>query len=247
MHKLIILQLVVFFFLAIGHISAQDFSIKKVEITADQVIVHYDLLDTTRERTYTIHLYSSTDNFLSPLVKISGDVGLEVTPGTNRKIVWNSKEELGASFIGNVELEIRGRVYIPFIQLLGFEDIKDRKRLVPFMVKWTGGSSGNILNFQLYNKENKLIHTFPNAPNEQQYRLTIPRSVKSGNGYYFKITDSKNSDQVIVSSTFAIKPKYPLALKALPLLAIGIGAYMILTSDSNNDISEPPGTPSQKK
>src|SRR5690348_4468582 len=96
-------------------LSAQEFAIKKIEITAEQVVVHYDLIDTTRYRTYTIRVYSSADKFLAPLAKLAGDAGLEVKPGVNKKIVWNSKEELGASFIGNVELEVRGRVYIPFI------------------------------------------------------------------------------------------------------------------------------------
>ena len=226
-------------------VSAQEFSIKKVEITADQVMLHYDLIDTTRYRTYTIRVYSSVDKFLAPLTKLSGDAGIEVTPGLNKKIVWNSKEELGASFIGNVELEVRGRVYIPFIRLVGFEDVKDRKRTVPFIVKWTGGSSGNILNFQLYNKDHKLVHTFPNAPNELQYKLTIPGSVKPGKGYYFRISDSKNSDQVVNSPSFTVKPKYPLPLKAVPVILVGGGAYFLINSlsNKNNDLQGPPDVP----
>ena len=72
---------------------AQEFSIKKIEITAEQVVVHYDLLDTTRYRTYTIRMYSSVNKFLTPLAKLSGDAGMEVAPGLNKKIVWNSKED----------------------------------------------------------------------------------------------------------------------------------------------------------
>lgn len=226
--------------------AAQEFSIKKIEVTAEQVIVHYDLIDTTRFRTYTIRVYSSSDKFLTPLKNVSGDVGFEVAPGTFKKIIWNSKSELGMSFIGGVELEVRGRVYIPFIRLSGFEDTKYRKRKEPFIVKWTGGTAQNILNFQLYNKDHKLVHTFPNAPNEHQYRLTIPTSVKPGKGYYFRISDSKNADQIIASPSFAVKPKYSMAIKSVPVIAVAGGLYFLISSLSgkNDDLDTPPSLPS---
>lgn len=78
---------------------SQEFMIHKVEITAETIVIHYNLVDTTSERRYTVNAYSSKDNFLAPLQKVSGDIGLEVAPGINRKITWNSKEELGNSFI----------------------------------------------------------------------------------------------------------------------------------------------------
>lgn len=228
---------------------AQEFAIKKVEINADQVIVHYDLADTTKLRTYTVRVYASTDNFLAPLKNVSGDAGLEVKPGLNKKLIWNSKSELGVSFIGNVELEIRGRVYIPFIRLVGFEDVKDRKRTVPFLVKWTGGSSNSVLNFQLYNKDNQLVHSFPNAPNESQYQLTIPKSVKPGDGYYFRIADAKNADQLVISTPFRVKPRFPLILKAVPVLVVG-GVVALLAGGSSggggggdDSLENPPNVP----
>ena len=230
-------------------VRAQEFSIKKIEITPDQVIIHYDLIDTTRYRTYTVRVYSSADNFLAPLTKVSGHVSsnaiVEVAPGTNKKIVWNSKEELGVSFIGNLELEVRGRVYIPFIRLVGLEDVTSQKRTVPFTIKWTGGSPQNVLSFQLYNKANKLVYAPPNVPNELQHKMTIPKSVKPGKGYYFKISDSKNADQVVFSPSFNVKPKYPLTLKTAAVMVVGGGIYYLINSlaDKNKDIKGPPDPP----
>ena len=222
---------------------AQEFAIKIVEMTVDQVILHFDLIDTTRNRTYTVYVYSSRDNFLAPLTKVSGDAGLEVKPGLNRKIVWNSKQELGATFEGDIDLEIRGRVYIPFIRLVGFENAKVRKRTVPFIVKWSGGTRHNILNFQLYKGE-KLAHTFPNAPNESQHKITIPTSVKPGKDYYFKIADSKNSEQIVITSKFNLKRKIPLVLKAIPVAGIGGLIYFLTGSDNGpKDLEGPPPIP----
>ncbi len=242
MRKIRITLSIAIFLISIA--NAQEFAIKKVELTADQIVLHYDLLDTTKNRTYTIRVYSSSDKFLAPLTKVAGDEGIEVKPGMNKKIVWNSKEELGATFIGNIELEVRGRVYIPFIRLVGFEDVPVRKRKNPFIVKWTGGTSQNVLNFQLYNKVGKLVHTFPNAPNELQYRITIPASVKTGKDYYFKISDSKDTEQVVISSRFMVKPKIPLVVKAIPILAIGGVLYYVIGNGVElKDLDGPPSKP----
>ena len=223
---------------------AQEFSIKQVEMQGDQLALHYDLIDTVKNHTYSIYVYSSKDNFLNALEKISGDAGLEVKPGRNRKIVWNAKEELGATFAGEVELEIRGRVYIPFIRFEGFQDVEVRKRGVPFLVKWSGGTRQNILNFQLY-QDGKLRHTFPNAPNNAEQKITIPTTVKPGNGYYFRISDTKNKDQVVITPSFEVKRKYPLALKAVPILLIGGAIYFLFPDPLPDPIEGPPGTPTE--
>lgn len=237
--KVLILLLFSFFF----HASAQEFSIKQIQLGGDLLTLHYDLIDTVKDHTYSIYVYSSKDNFLSPLEKISGDVGLEVRPGVNRKVIWRAKEELGPAFQGEIELEVRGRLYIPFIRFEGFKDVESRKRGVPFLVKWSGGTRQNILNFQLYQRD-KLRHTFANAPNNSEHKITIPTSVKPGKGYYFKISDTKNKDQVVNTSTFEIKRRYPLALKVVPLLVVG-GAIYFLLPDSEKPIDGPPGPPNE--
>jgi hypothetical protein len=212
--------------------GAQEFAIRQIEVSSDLLTVHYDLIDTVKDHTYSVYIYSSRDNFLSPLAKIYGDAGLEVRPGKNRKIAWNAKEELGPSFKGEVQLEIRGRLYIPFIRFEGFKEIETRKRGVPFLVKWSGGTRQNILNFQLYQGDGKLKYTFPNAPNNSEYRITIPSNIRPGQGYYFKISDTKNKDQVVLTPTFRIKRKYPLASKiAAALVIAGAAYYLIPTRD----------------
>jgi hypothetical protein len=224
---------------------AQEFAIRKIELGTEQLIVHYDLIDTVANHTYSIYAYSSRDNFLSPLEKVVGDVGLEVRPGLNRKLIWNAKDELGQQFAGDVELEIRGRLYVPFIRFEGFKEVEVRKRNVPFLVKWSGGTRQNILNFQLYQGD-KLRHTFPNVPNSSEYRLTIPTSVRPGKDYYFKITDTKNKDQVVLTTTFLIRRRYPLALKAFPL-ALAAGAVAFFWPEPEKDlVSGPPKVPSEK-
>lgn len=242
MRKTLFLYLLLF---ASSSVYAQEFSIKAVELTNDQVILHYDLIDTTKNRTYTIFVYTSRDNFLAPLNQLTGDAGLEVRPGLNRKITWNAKAELGSTFEGDVELEIRGRVYVPFIRFQGFEDVQVRKRNVPFIVKWSGGTRQNILNFQLYQGE-KLVYTFPNVANANEYKVVLPNAVRPGKDYYFRIADSKNRDQVVITSKFDVKRKIPLIVKVIPVIGVGALAYTLTSSKAASELGAPPDTPTQK-
>jgi len=217
---------------------AQRFDIKGVELEGDRLNIYYDLIDSNPSNTYTISLYSSRDNFISSLTKVAGDQGLEVHPGINKKIVWNAKEELGPNFEGKVALEVRGRVYIPFIKLDDLQ--KSFKRGKATQVSWSGGSSQAVLNFELYNGERK-IESYPPVPNVKNYEFMVSTSVKPGSGYYFRISDSKNKDDVVLSPKFSVNRKVPLALKAAGAAVVGGAVYMLLGTggNTNKDIPNP--------
>lgn len=221
MKKVLLLALIFVGYKSFG----QDFTIKRVEVAADYVHIYYDLLDSAVNRTYTIKVFSSKDNFISPLTKVEGDVGLEIKPGGNKKISWNAMGELGADFDGDISLEVRGRLYIPFVRLDGLQ--KSMKRGRVHEITWTGGTQQNILNFDLYQGDEK-ITSFPNIANVGHYSMLMPTSVKTGKGYRFKITDSRNKDQIVFTKEFAVKAKYPLALKVAPLVLVGGLVYFLL-------------------
>jgi hypothetical protein len=213
--------------------SAQEVLIKRIELENQKVFVFYELNDSTRDRFYTINLYSSRDNFISPLQKLKGDIGLEVRPGSQRRIEINANEEFGNSFEGKVAFELRAKVYIPFIRLEGFNDYKKFKRGKPYEIHWSGGRPQNVLNFELYNGDTK-ITSFTNIANAGKYNLIFAPNTKPGKNYRFKISDSKNKDEIINTGTFTIAPKIPLILKTLPVLAIG-GALIFLSPRKKSD------------
>ena len=218
------------------HVNSQEFTIKKLELTGDKVNIYYDLVDSVKSRTYTVDLYSSRDNYVSKLEKLAGDQGLEVKPGGNHKIVWAAKDELGADFEGKVGLEVRGRLYIPFVRLEGLNSSYKRGKAFP--VTWTGGTQQNILNFDLYKGDQK-IEPFSNIANVGHAEINIPQRVKPGKDYYFKITDSKNKDQIVNTGTFAVKRKVPLLLKVIPIVAAGVVVATLPKSSSTKNIPDP--------
>lgn len=220
--------------------QAQTVEITNIEFSQNKVHLTYSLQDTIIGRYYSIRLYSSEDNFLNPLNEVSLEVGMEIPPGTNKKIIWDAQKELGADFDGKVALEIRGRIFVPFINMEGFEEIKTLKRKRPHNVIWTGGRPQNILNFNLYRGEKKVM-TFANIANVGHYKLELPGHVRPGKNYRFLVSDTKNSDEVVQTGTFRVKRKIPLVIKVIPaILAIGAAKYFVSSSgNTDNPIPNP--------
>jgi hypothetical protein len=218
-------------FLFVSFARGQDINIRRVELENEKVNIYYDLADTTRGRLYSVNLYSSRDNYINPLQKLKGDFGIEVVPGNQRKIEVNALQEFGPNFEGKVAFELRAKVYIPFIRLDGFNGSKF-KRGKPYEIRWTGGRPQNVLNFDLYEDEQK-ITTFSNIPNAGKYNLVFPSDTKPGKNYKFRISDSKNRDEVVNTGKFSITRKVPMMLIIVPGVILIGGATYYLTLDKD--------------
>jgi Ser-Thr-rich glycosyl-phosphatidyl-inositol-anchored membrane family len=225
-------------------VQAQQLDVKRVELKGDEVIVHYALADSVAGRSYSVNLYSSLDTYVNPLARVTGDFGIEVKPGVQRTITWNAKQELGEAFNDKVSIELRARVFIPFIRFDSFEKIKRGK---PTEVTWRGGTAQNILNFELW-RAGKRVEVIPNIPNAHHAKIEIPSHVKAGKNYTFKIIDSKNKDLVIQTAPFTIKPKVPLLFKVLPLVIVG-GVVGVLAGgksvSTEQGVVDPPTLPTR--
>jgi Ser-Thr-rich glycosyl-phosphatidyl-inositol-anchored membrane family len=225
--------------LLIGVCQGQSIELKFVEIKQNKVVVHFDILDSLEARFYSIRVYSSVDGFLNPLEKVSGDVGLEVRPGKNKTVTWTASEELSSTFKDKVSLEIRGRIFIPFISTESINQYKLFKRRRKYELTWKGGSPQNILNFDLYKGEKK-ITSFTNVSNVGHHTFEFATHVRPGKGYRFKISDVKNKEEVVYTNQFTIRRKIPLLLKVLPLVAVGVALnFLNSTPAGESDIRDP--------
>ncbi len=204
--------------------NSQNVNIGKVELAGEKIIVHYSLQDSNPSNEYQLNLYCSNDNFSSALKKVSGDVGNEVKPGNDKKIEWKIRDEYG-SFKGKISLELRGKVFVPFVKLQGFDVDKKYKRGKPMDIGWRVGST-NPINIELL-KGSQRVMGENNLQNNGNHTLYIPSNAKPGKDYRLKISDTRTND-IVYTSNFAIKPKIPLLVKILPILAIGGGATVLL-------------------
>ena len=243
-----LLLLLLFGFISVAS-TAQTVTIKKVELAGQKVIVHFDLEDSNPNNEYKLDLYSSKDNFVAPLTKVKGDIGNEVKPGANRKVEWSIYEEYGP-YKGKLALEIRGKAFVPFVRIKDFGTGKSFKRGSSQNLSWRPGST-NPINIELV-KGGQRIGGEMGQPNNGNHTFYIPDKAKPGKDYRIKITDARNSEEVIFSEYFAVKPKVGLLLKLSPLIVGGVVAAVLLGGGGggnepppvlSNDLPTPPASP----
>lgn len=219
---------------------AQTVAIKKVELAGEQVIVHYELEDSNPNNEYQINLYSSKDNYFAPLTKVSGDVGSEVKPGATKKIIWMIRQEYGG-YKGKIALEIRGRVYVPFVKLQNFDAKKGFKKGKTYNLTWKPGNS-NPINIELY-KGGERVSGEINQPNNGAHALFIPKHAVKGSDYRLKFTDTRNTEEVIYTDSFKVGPKVPVWMVAVPVAVVGGVVYLLTSKKSNADAGKLPAAP----
>ncbi len=227
--------------------TAQKVQIKKVELAKEKIIVHYDLDDSNPNNEYQLNLYASKDNFTVPMTKVKGDVGNEIKPGTGKKIEWNINEEF-SEFNGDLALEVRGRVFVMFAKLQGFDTDKSYKRGKTYPLNWKPGNT-NPIHIELFKGSERIVGEL-NHPNNGSYLLTMPSHAKPGDDYRIRITDSKRPDESIYTGFFAIKPRVPLLLKTVGGAAVVGGIVFLGTtlsgSKDGGSQPDPPALPSDQ-
>jgi hypothetical protein len=211
-----------------SYAHAQKATIKRVEIAGDKIIVHYDLEDSNPANEYQIQLYASQSNFATALTSVKGDVGNEIKSGSNKKIEWNIREELGP-FKGKLSLEIRGRMFVPVAKITNVSEGDKFKRGKNHILSWKPGNS-NPVNIELMRGGQSLSSQL-DQPNNGGYSFFVPPHTAVGKDYSFRITDTKDPQNVVISQPFSITRKVPLLLKAVPIIVIG-GVAAVLAGGS---------------
>ncbi|MEI9919174.1 MAG: Ser-Thr-rich GPI-anchored membrane family protein [Bacteroidota bacterium] len=219
---------------------AQTVLIKKVELAGENIIVHYDLEDSNPNNEYLINLYSSKDNYYAALTKVSGDVGMDVKPGTDRKIVWKVRDEYGG-YKGKIALEIRGKVYVPFVRLQGFDATKKYKKGSTVDLKWKVGAS-NPINIELY-KGGEPVTADLNQPNNGSHTFFFQKHLKKGKDYKLKFTDTRNTDEVVYTDNFRVGPKIPIWMIAAPVAVVGAVVFILSGSKKDPEAGKLPPAP----
>lgn len=197
--------------------SAQAVMIKKVDLAQEKVVVYYSLEDSNPNNEYQLNLYSSRDNYMSALAKVTGDVGNEVKAGNDKKIEWKIMDEFGP-YQGKIALEIRGKVFVPFVKLQKFGEKKSFKRGKEIDLGWKVGAT-NPISIELMKGSQRVVGE-SNLANTGTHTVYVPSSAKPGKDYRLKVTDSRTND-VVYSDVFAVKPKVPLIVKLIPVAIVG--------------------------
>ena len=240
MKRMLRLSLLLFLLPFFGY--SQEVQITNIQLKGTDVVLTYNLIDERIDRSYSIHMYSSLDNYIQPLELVSGDVGIDIPVGGNKRITWSAQDELGMEFNKGLKIEVKGQIYVPFIELDGITEDMVLKRGNPTDIRWTGGRGDNILSVDLYQGD-KLVRSFGELPNTGKSTLKIPKNVPPGKDYRYRISDERNRDEVVYSPSFEVRRKYPLGIKLGGGAALSVFGYYLIQSlipVTEPDITGPP-------
>ena len=218
-------------------VSSQKLRITSIDVSGGRLVVEYLLEDNNQANLYQVNLYASADNYAQPLTKVSGDIGVDIKPGS-KKIEWQIIEELGA-LEGEIAVEVRARVHNPFLKVASIDAGRKFKRGNAYPLVWTSGNMGGQVDIDLFNGKER-VKSDRNIPNTGKYEWYIDGSLKPGSDYHLRFTNTRNRDEFIDSNVFSIIPKIPMLAKIGAVVAVGGGvAAVILLLDDEPTGSDP--------
>ena len=207
MKKLLLLVL-----LAPLALFSQKIENQKAFAQGEKIIITYDISGLAGDK-YDIALYASANNFSSPLQRVTGDVGNGQAEGNGKRIEWDAKAELG-NYKGELSFEVRAEV----IAALAMKNqIASAKRGKSVQVYWRGGTKNQDVKIELL-KGGVSQGVMGTVANSGTYQWAISSSEKTGSGYQLRLVNGK---EMVTTVPFSIKPKVPMLVKILPLVAIG--------------------------
>ncbi|MEQ8241139.1 MAG: hypothetical protein RIA69_18130, partial [Cyclobacteriaceae bacterium] len=169
-----------------------------VSIEDLDLVVTYGVAGVGENQLFDVALYSSKDNFSSPLTgdNIQGTVGYKIPiESTNTIIVKNPLEVLEG--ISNVSFKVKLElVYNPvFLREPTGESFKQRRKK-PMTVLWRGGLKNEIVNFDLYRYDELKKDNFYSTRNTGSAEFKMPK-VDKGEGYSMRM-EFKSMDSPVV-------------------------------------------------
>ena len=204
----------------------------------DKVIIQYDLKGDEQDERFKVKVYSSHNDYSSPLTRVSGDVSdaYALRPGNAKQVVWEA-QELG-SFNGELEFEIRAEVH-RMLRVTSPVAGTAVRRGSTTTIRWTGEQGAKKVKIELL-KNGSLVDTPGTVNNSGSYSWSVPKGLKKGKDYSLRFTTDAGSTG---STAFAIRARYPLLLKsAVVALPVAI-AVIVLGGDGEDELLPRPPEP----
>jgi hypothetical protein len=194
--------------------------------------ITYDLIYADGNQKFKITFFSSHDNYSLPLQQISGDVGENILPGKLKRAIWDVRSVLPSDFDGDIQIKFKvSKMTAPMLVVEPLA-LKNYKRGQTISMKWTGGNPSDKITIEL--RKNKVANLIvaEKTDNAGTYEWKMPKNV-IGKNFNLVLTNSSQTGEPAESSEFSVKPRVPLYVKILPVIAIG-GAAIFLSGGGGN-------------
>lgn len=215
------------------------------EIIGDEVNIYFDLIANIEGQIFEVVLYcSDSTTYSQRLYFATGDVGKNVKPGKNKRVIWTNKEELTTYSLDDLTFEIKANIQS---SSLYFIHPRDRntvfKRGTTEKIEWLGGDINESLVIELYRYDSRQ-RVISNTSNKGSIPWNIPSDLRPGVDYQLKLSVANKPGDPVFSSRFQVRRKIPNALKIIPAgIIVGLVAVLISNREENNELPGPPGTP----
>ncbi len=203
-------------------------------LSTDQqsIIILYNLVAEVNNETFNIIPYVVFPDSTTRIFHVTGDVGIGITPGTNKKILWDFNTEIDF-FVGTVSFLITPKYVFPISN-----DHSKMKRGKTYNHRLPDGLSKNYKLF-LYNYKKELIEVdLPFQFYDDRLEISFPRKTRPRK--YQLLLKSNTSEEVIYTRPFKIKRKVPLFTYALPVIAFGAYYAYTTATEVTRNLPEPP-------
>jgi hypothetical protein len=198
----------------------QSLHIDLLQFYKEQAIITYSILG-INDTPCSIKIFSSIDNFKAPLNFATGDVGEDVDPGDNKKIVVDIKKEFG-DYAGEITFQI---VCKPAEYLLVRKSFRRGKL---YKLRWgINNNSIKTIRIELLNNAREKVWEAVGVKNSGSYNWKIPRDIKNGD-YRLRFTGIENENKTTLTNSFQIKPKIPLLVKVVGGALVGSLVFILI-------------------
>jgi hypothetical protein len=216
-----------------GPAVAQTFdNIRSVQ-EGTRIIVLYDLISPNPNAIFTVALYSSHNNFSSPVLSVTGDIGKGQKPGKNKRVEWDLRTDL-QSFRGQLAIELGG---VPEALKLEFRQpflSKKAKQGKSVIISWQGGTDHPNVKLDVY-RDGRLVTALGERKNTGSYQWAVPPDIEKGNNFIIRLS---SGNEHVDSLPFDIKGKTPMWAKIAPLV-VGVGVITYMLFDKLPKAPEP--------
>ena len=210
----------------------QTFQNVRKRIDEDKIIIIYDLISVDLGSRVKVRLYSSHNNFETPLENLTGDIGF-VMPGPNRRITWYAGDLI--QMADSITFEFKGEI-VYGLKFINPAPNQNLKRGRTHTIQWEGGIISDTLTLSLLTPDDELKVLYQTCT-KNSFEWTIPDDFKIGSGYTLRMLNSGN----VIEHRFAIKRKIPIGWYAAPVVGILVG---IIAAGGGSDDNGLPDAPS---
>ena len=205
----------------------------------ESVIITYDLAGASSSTKYKVSVFSSHNNFASPLVQVTGDLN-DVTPGNGKRIVWNTRNEI-TEYSGDITFELRAD---PIVAPLSVRTPNGVKKGKSTTIAWEG-TTGESVKLDLV-KDGVVVNQIGTTNDQGRYVWNVPPDLDKGSGYQVRLTAN---GRTVNSGSFSVKTKVKPIYFIIPG-AIVVGAVVFLATKGGgggtDDLPTPPDVDTYK-